>query len=348
MMQGPLASPDLTIIKSDETPDPAGPPPARGGEPGLSAVYDTSAMIRLRRRRGRRIRVSVAAIVLDLIAIALGYVAVSLAYLPFPAHGMVGRVLLAIAPVYLVLSLNKKSYSIETLLDPVRGPWRAALCLAMAALTMFLLFFFLKASEEFSRVVLGFGTMLALILLWLGRSLAARVGAHLLGNSPFAFLHIHDGIDPDRTGGEDFAVATALGLVPEPGNPAMLERLGGLAHGLDGMAVHCPPERRAQWAFLLKSLDIPTEIVVPEISALHPLAIRERSGHASLVLGSGQLSWEQRFLKRIIDLAVTLVALPLLAPMLLLIALAVKLDSPGPARSCAAPALTNCRSSSTS
>src|SRR3546814_21069109 len=97
------------------------------------------------------------------------------------------------------------------------------------------------------------------------------------------------------------------------------------------MAVHSPPERRAQWAFLLKARDIPTGIVVPEISALHPLAIRERSGHASLVLGSGQLSWEQRFLKRSFDLAVTLVALPLLAPMLLLIAIAVKLDSPGPA-----------------
>src|SRR3546814_17651753 len=96
------------------------------------------------------------------------------------------------------------------------------------------------------------------------------------------------------------------------------------------MAVHCPPERRAQWAFLLKSLDIPTEIVVPEISALHPLAIRERSGHASLVLGSGQLSWEQRFLKRSFDLAVTLAALPLLVPMLLLVALAVKLDLSGP------------------
>src|SRR3546814_3577103 len=89
-----------------------------------------------------------------------------------------------------------------------------------------------------------------------------------------------DLVDPDRTWGEASATASALDLVPEPGNPAMLERLGGLAEGLDGMAVHCPPERRAQWAFLLKSLDIPTEIVVPEISALHPLAIRERSGHA--------------------------------------------------------------------
>lgn len=294
-------------------------------------VHHASAMMRLRRRRARRIRLSVAAIGLDLAAIALGYVAVSMAYLPVQAFEMVGRVLLAIAPVYLVLSLNKKSYSIATLLDRARGPWRATLCLAMAALTMFLLFFFLKASEEFSRVVLGFGTMLALLLLWLGRNLVARVGAHFLENAPFAFLHIHDGIEPDRTWGEASATACALDLVPEPGNPAMLERLGGLAEGLDGIAVHCPPERRAQWAFLLKSLDIPTEIVVPEISALHPLAIRERAGHASLVLGSGQLSWEQRFLKRSFDLAVTIAALPLLAPMLLLIALAVKLDSPGSA-----------------
>jgi len=180
-------------------------------------------------------------------------------------------------------------------------------------------------------VVLGFGTMLALLLLLLGRHLVARVGTHFLENAPFAFLRIHDGIDPGAAGGEDVAAASDLGLSPEPGNPAMLARLGELAQGLDGMAVHCLPERRAQWAFLLKSLDIPTEIIVPEISALHPLAIRERSGHASLVLGSGQLSWEQRFLKRSFDLAVTLAALPLLAPVLLLVALAVKLDSPGPA-----------------
>lgn len=320
----------LPVVPADvEDHGPIGLRPAVDARAGLP-VHDALAMAPLRRRRARRIRLGAAALGLDMTAIAFGYFAVSLVYLPVSALEMVGRVLLAIAPVYLVLSLNKNSYSIDTLLDTARGPWRAALCLAMAAMTMFLLFFFLKASEEFSRVVLGFGTMLALLLLWLGRKLVARVGTHFLENAPFAFLHIHDGIDPGTTTGGDVAVAGDLGLAPEPGNPAMLVRLGELAQGLDGMAVHCPPERREKWAFLLKALDIPTEIIVPEISALHPLAIRERSGHASLVLGSGQLSWEQRFLKRSFDLAVTLAALPLLVPMLLLVALAVKLDSSGP------------------
>src|SRR3546814_10023805 len=119
----------LPVVPADvEDHGPMGPgisPDLPSDEGARLPVHGALSMARLRRRRAMRIRLSVAAIGLDLIAIALGYIAVSLAYLPVQAFGMVGRVLLAIAPVYLVLSLNKKSYSIATLLDRARGPWRA-------------------------------------------------------------------------------------------------------------------------------------------------------------------------------------------------------------------------------
>src|SRR3546814_8758054 len=78
---------------------------------------------------------------------------------------------------------------------------------------------------------------------------------------------------------------------------------------------------------MLRSLDVPSEIVTPELTDLCPLGIGRRSGQASLLLGGGTLSWSQRLLKRSFDLAVTVPVLPLLLPLLAAIALVVKLRS---------------------
>src|SRR3546814_10539911 len=96
--------------------------------------------------------------------------------------------------------------------------------------------------------------------------------------------------------------ADAVGLSsPYPNDPAVVANLARVAHGMDRVIVHCRPEQRTQWAFMLRSLDVPSEIVTPELTDLYPLGIGRRSGQASLLLGGGTLSGSQRLLKPSVD-----------------------------------------------
>jgi len=202
--------------------------------------------------------------------------------------------------------------------------------LVWATLLMFLIFFFLKISDDFSRVLLGFGTLLAIALLGIARFAVARFLEQATGGAQFALIHLFDGVDPPASEDLGYLVAGEIGLIPDARDPAMVDRLANLVDGIDGVVVHCLEDKRFQWAFMLKSIDVAGEIVIPELSSLRPLAARERLGFTSLVLGNGQLSWSQRIIKRSFDLTVTLAAMPVLVPALLMIAVAVKLDSRGP------------------
>lgn len=306
---------------------------ARGRSDGsfpLNTDQVLPTMANLKARRAMRFRVSGLLVIVDVAAIATAYVVVSLLYLTFVDLNQLGRILMSLLPIFFVFNLNNYAYSADVLLDRFRSAWRGSSGLIWATLLMFLLFFFLKISEEFSRAVLGFGTVLAVILISVTRLTVADFAQRAIGPSPTANICIYDGVEPIPGKGEGVVKAEDLGLIPNPSDPVMLERLGRLALGVDGIVVHSSLEKRAQWAFMLKALDVVTELVTPELSELRPLAIRQRMGQASLVLGSGQLTWSQSVVKRAFDLVITLVALPVLAPLLALIALTIKLDSKGP------------------
>jgi len=312
-------------------------PRLEGEEVALSEVskYDPVSsenlfLAELKAKPGHRHRVSAAAILLDIGAITTAYVVASLAYLSQIDIELISRTLASIVPIYFLFGLAVQSYPASILADGLRSAWRAGAALAWASLLMFLIFFFLKISEEFSRAVLGLGTILAVFLVGIARMSVAGLTRRALGSNPFAHLHLYDEMPMPMPHVPEVLSVSDIGLQPVPDNPAMLDLLGQLALGLDGVVVHCRPEKREQWAFMLKSLDVRTEIVMPELSALRPLAIRERSGETSLVLGSGQLSWSQRFLKRGFDLVFTFALMPIIAPLLAFIAVLVKLDSRGP------------------
>lgn len=284
----------------------------------------------LRSKRTLRHKVSLVALLLDIIAIASAYTVASLAYLSYIEGELILRTLGSILPIYFLFGLTIQIYPAHILMVSHQSVRRSATAMIWASLLMFVIFFFLKISEEFSRVVLGLGTLLAVCLITIARMNVARMARMTLQLRPFAHLSLIDGVDMPTQPIEGSVRTSDCGLSPSPEDPAMLDLLGRLAFGLDGVVVYCKPESRERWAFMLKSLDIRTEIVVPELNRLQPLAIEERQGNISLILGNGQLSLSQRALKRSFDLAFALALTPILLPILGGISLLVKLDSPGP------------------
>ena len=95
-----------------------------------------------------------------------------------------------------------------------------------------------------------------------------------------------------------------------------------------------------QWAYkrmnqLVGELHyLPVKVwVIPDYFrlTLHKAAVEEFAGLPMLDLRAPALSEQQRLVKRSFDLVITLVSLPLLVPLMGLIALAIYLESPGPA-----------------
>jgi len=289
-------------------------------------------LTQLATKRKRRAILSGWAVIVDLAAISAAYLTASLLRLGSMDEDQLVRILICILPIYMGVALNNQSHHVTTLLNGFRSVWRATTSFAFAAGAMLLVAFFMKIGEDFSRLLFGIGTMLALTLLVLWRYSLVRIGRRYLGHSPFADLCIYDGVERGALSGEGSIDAEAVGLAsPCPSDPTVVANLARVAYGMDRVIIHCRPEQRMQWVSTLRSLDVPSEIVTPELTDLYPLGIGQRSGEASLLLGGGPLPWTQRALKRSFDLAVTVLLLPLLLPLLAVIALIVKLDSPGPA-----------------
>lgn len=299
-------------------------------EPRPRLVVIPSQFAHLTSRRRKRTMLSVWALAVDLLCISLAFFAASHGRLGTIDGQQIFQILVIILPFYLGLALNSRAHGFDVLLDAFKSASRATAVFLFAAAAILLIAFFMKIGAEFSRLLFGFGVALSVTLLIGWRMALARIGKRHLGVSPFATLCIYDDVPRGDASGEGAIFAADFGLSPNPNDPSIINNLGRIACGMDSIVVHCSPAKRREWAFMLKSLDVPSEIVIPELTDLRPLEIRQRSGQTSLVLASGPLEWNQRLVKRTFDLVVTGLLMPVLLPMLGAVALAVKLDSPGP------------------
>lgn len=112
----------------------------------------------------------------------------------------------------------------------------------------------------------------------------------------------------------------------------MLDRLARYIRNMDRVIVSCRPQDRVAWAEILKCSGIHGEVIsdyAREIGALgvvhHPEA-----GVTGLLVSTGQLGMRSRAIKRVFDLATSITALIVLSPVMLLCALAIKLEDGGP------------------
>ncbi len=89
-------------------------------------------------------------------------------------------------------------------------------------------------------------------------------------------------------------------------------------------------KERQEWARLLGQIGLETELLEPSLADLKPLALRYLDSTPTLVVSTGPLTLRKRALKRAFDLTLVLLAALVIVPLVALLAILIRLDSPGP------------------
>jgi exopolysaccharide biosynthesis polyprenyl glycosylphosphotransferase len=233
-------------------------------------------------------------------------------------------------PLFLGTALNSGAYSIEVLKTNRIGISRAWGALVFTFCTLLLVFYYLRVLQDVSRLAIGIGMLGSFVLVGLLRALASVVIHHVSSGAITSELVILDDVSFPAPADSHVIDAHDNGLSPDLRDPMMLDRLAKRLKGVDRVVIACRPQAQRAWAMLLKGANIRGEVVATEFDAVGAIGISSLAGRTTLLVATGPLSLRNRLVKRAFDLCFAVPALILLAPMLLLTAIAIKLDSRGP------------------
>lgn len=243
-------------------------------------------------------------------------------------HAMQLR-LLAIVPIYLLCAVVLRACHGEALISMTEAVRRGMLSVSLTACLFVFLLFVLQEANTTSRIVVMTGFAYAAVLVTLLRIFHVSHARRVLGAELYAVLVIHDGQFVNRIG-NSAPISMGKAFDPENLSAEDYHRLAGILSSADRVVVRCAPDRRDNWAHVLQGMNVHAEIFAPEIAQTRALAIGSFAGRPTYVVARGPLSLRDRLLKRAFDVLIAGVALIFLAPMLLVVSLAVKLESKGP------------------
>ena len=143
-------------------------------------------------------------------------------------------------------------------------------------------------------------------------------------------LVIDDGGPPLSLPGAFHVSAHSFGLVPSLCDPHAMDRIGMVMRNADRVIVSSTPERRREWAIILKGANVDGEVIDDTVATLLAQGARIVAGHGLLQVSLGPLGMRSRLAKRVLDLVVAGSTLILLSPLLLAVAIGIKLEDGGP------------------
>jgi lipopolysaccharide/colanic/teichoic acid biosynthesis glycosyltransferase len=240
------------------------------------------------------------------------------------------NIFFVLTPIYIVTALNRNVFC-----SLLFSRWRTAASNAttslMAAVTAVLFVsFYLQATAYMSRIVLSIGVLFSIAFMILVRWAVHRYADRLLGGLPLGQLLICDGQHIPRGVRGTVIDAAVHDLRPDISDPNALDKIGRLLRGSDRVIISCVPERRAAWAAVLKGANIHGEVIVPEIRAIGSLGASDFEGEPTLIVALSPLNIRNRALKRGLDLIASTAALVFLGPLMAIVAVAIRLETPGP------------------
>ncbi|MEP2103747.1 MAG: sugar transferase [Parasphingorhabdus sp.] len=277
-------------------------------------------------KRSRRAGIYSAMLITDALAVFIGFLISNALLLdqPFASPGL--KLGILSVPIFLALALNSNAYGRSALYKSIGATVRSIGSLfATLALILFILFG-LSILKQHHPSFLAVGFLISSALIAGGRYVCHIFAKRTLGPNPLSELIIVDGVPHGPIFDQPVIDAKETGLHPDISDPAMLDRLGNLFRSIDRVIVACPIERHNDWALVLKSTGVTGDVyrhyrsAPAEANTIGPI-------HASQVK---PLTRVQLWLKRLMDLIIVSIAILFLAPLMLVTAIAIKLESRGP------------------
>ena len=235
-----------------------------------------------------------------------------------------------VLPLFWTIAIANGAYSAGAALDATVGSRRVALAMTGATAIVVALAYFLRATEQTSRVISALGTGGSILAMIVVRDQLVRVVRNRIGATGMNLLVIRDGGHAVDLPHSHVLDARHHGIAPSFDDPHALNRLALVLQNMDRVVVSCSPDRRRAWALVLKGVNVQAEIVDDEVVELGAIGARRTPEYGSLVIAIGPLGLRNRILKRGFDLAIASAALAVLSPVLGIVALAIKLEDRGP------------------
>ena len=233
-------------------------------------------------------------------------------------------------PVFLLTAFNNGSYSIQALRRVWTGVTRSAMALLFAFSVFLFISYYFHLLQFEPRGATGIGMVGSFVFMGIFRLTVDRVVVSSVGYQLTSNLVIMDDVVIEIPK-HHYAIDTAsANLQPDIRDPMMLDRLARHLRGIDRVVIACKPARERDWAVLLKGAGTKGEIVWNKIDEVGAIGIGRFNDRSTLIVSAGPLSARNRIIKRTFDLTFAVPAIIFLLPILLITALAIKLDSHGP------------------
>ncbi len=232
--------------------------------------------------------------------------------------------------IFLAVAFYNSCYSIRSLRKPSLGILRAQVALLIAVTGMVAIAFYLGSRLDFSRTGFTAGVLASSGALLVTRLVMKDLVKLRCGPTFINHLVIDDGGPLIDVPHAIRVSAQALGLQPKLDDPHALDRFGLVLRNIDEVIVSCPRERRAAWAMMLKGTTVEGEVLDDDVAQLGAQGARVLQGHGMLLVSVGPLGLRARVMKRLFDIVIAGAALLALSPLLLVIALVIKLEDRGP------------------
>jgi exopolysaccharide biosynthesis polyprenyl glycosylphosphotransferase len=245
--------------------------------------------------------------------------------------GGVSLLLIAL-PAYVYFGAMSSSFS-STTIDrfPVSfaGAMRAFLC---AMLVLIVCAFFAKFSLKISRSSFSYAVILSAGLLAISRALVTLVVRWKFKGHLSDRLLIADRRPGELPTNVDLLDLSEVRLRPDLYSPVQMAEISERIARYDVVYLKCDDEaERDGWITTLKASGVACEVVVPAKSLHAAIGIGRLGGGDTLILSRGPLSLGSRVKKRLFDLVVGGALLVFIAPLMVLVAILIRLESPGPA-----------------
>ncbi len=237
---------------------------------------------------------------------------------------------LALMPVYGLIASNIGAYKAINVQDPFRAIRRSLQALALAIGSVVLAIFYLKSGTAFARLTIGIGSALSALFITIARYGFTSHLTWLVGGNPYSTILLCDRGAPIPPGEFSMVMTAESYFDPEAHDPHMYDRLATLVACADRVVVTCAPEHRMAWARALRGANVQSEIIIPELREIAPLGLGPDRDLPSIIVAAGPLSLADRVVKRLFDISVASISLISLLPILIVSALAIRLNSPGP------------------